>query len=79
MRNYFDSISKKQKWLTIKDFEKQFKSKSHTKAIYNTLYNFMDKDKKGYLEFNDFLKTVYPELTIKNLKTVKLWMKIIDD
>ena len=43
--------------------------------IVSGLYNFLDKESKGFVTFYELLKRSYPQLTEKDMILIRKWME----
>lgn len=68
--DYFRSLSGGTSKIDIQTFNKAFKGKEYMERVTSGLFNYLDKDNLGYVNFEQFLLIYHPHLSKKEAKTI---------
>lgn len=79
IKDYFDSLSDRQKVINVKDFTKSFQNKPHMKRVTASLFNFLDNNSTGFVTFEQLMRKLYPSLTSQQLELINSWIKQYND
>jgi len=65
--------------MRIQDYIKSVQTQAHLKRIAVSLFNFLDKDKKGFVTFEQMLWRIIPAATDDDIWRMINWVKEEED
>lgn len=75
-KRYFDDIDElKTGKMRLEDYVKSVQNSSHLKRIAVSLYNYLDKDGKGEVSFEQMLYRITPGATKRDITKMLKWIK----
>lgn len=74
-KRFFDEIDEgKTGKMTIHDYIKSVQTQAHLKRIAVSLFNYLDKDKKGAVTFEEMLRWIIPAATDDDIRRMLSWI-----